>query len=113
MESRSCISTAIQSAAALVAFRGRHFQGYAVRSKLEGWICIFSTGMNWSKSICRTFEDARTLFRTMSHAQTFDVYDSVEDIDTLIDSLPPFQRPAIMPGELDVVMQRLARLQTI
>ena len=110
MMASSCISNSIQSARAIVAYRGRHFQGYAVRSA-EGWICVFSTGLNWSKSICRTFEDARSLFRTMSHAQRFDVFDDVNDIATIIDALPPYQQPGIMPSDIAVVANRLPRLQ--
>lgn len=111
MMSRSCISTAIQSARALSAYRGRHFQGYAVRSAADGWVCVLSTGMSWSKSICRTFEDARTLFRTMSHVQRFDVYDDVDDLNAIIDALPPFQRPSILPMDLPAIANRLPKLQ--
>lgn len=111
MSSRSCISTAIQSAQVIVAMRGRHFQGYALRSRTEGWLCVFSTGMTWSKSSARTFEEARTLFRTMSHAQQFDVYDSIADLDAVLDKLQPFQRPSILPDDLPPVSNRLPRLQ--
>jgi hypothetical protein len=111
MASSSCISSAIQSARAIAAYRGRHFQGYALRSPVEGWICVFSTGMTWSKSVCRTFEDARALFRTMSHAQRFDVYDDVNDVTTIIDALPPYQQPSILPSDLPVVANRLPKLR--
>ena len=77
---------------------------------MEGWVCVFSTGMTWSKTTCRTFEEARTLFRTMSHAQRFDVFDDVDDIARIVDALPPYQQPSIHPHDLPVVDNRLQKL---
>lgn len=94
---------------ALAGYRGRHFQGYAVRVA-DGWTCVASLGMTWSKIHCRTAEDARVTLRTMSHASHFDMFRDVEDLIDVIGALPPYQQPGILPEQIAGLPAKLPRL---
>jgi hypothetical protein len=100
-------STATQRPVALAAFRGQHFLGYAVKSP-DGWTCVASIGMTWSKIRCRTMEEARSTLRTTSHASRFDTFLKLDDLTRLVATLPPYQQPAIGPQEVADVKPKLA-----
>ena len=95
---------------ALAAYRGRHFQGFAVRTGPDGWVCVITTGMSWSKMNCRTVEDARCHFRAITHASRFDVFDDLEALCAVVRALPPYEQPGILPWELPGIPQKLPKL---
>lgn len=98
------------SQSALAAFRGHHLQGYAIRNSVDGWICVVTTGLSWSKMNCRTLDDARCLFRTMTHASRFEIYRDIDELNDLIDTMPPYQKPGILPEQLSGIPAKLPRL---
>jgi hypothetical protein len=77
---------------------------------IDGKLFVVTTGLSWSKMNCRTLEDARCLFRTMTHASRFAVYRDIDELNDLIDTMPPYQKPGILPEQLSGIPARLPRL---
>jgi hypothetical protein len=94
---------------AIAAYRGKHFQGYALRSN-DGWVCVVALGMSWSKLRAATAEDARVTIRTMSHAARFDDFRDVDELVSRIDALPPYQQPGILPQQIGGFPAKLPKL---
>ena len=93
---------------AIAGYRSQHFQGYAVRTN-DGWVCIASLGMSWTRLACRTIDDARALLRATCHAGRFEIFGDIDALRAALNNLPPFQQPAIMPDQIaDIV--RLPKL---
>jgi hypothetical protein len=88
---------------AIAAYRSQHFQGYAVRTH-DGWVCIASLGMSWTRLLCRTMEDARTTLRASCHAGRFEIFDDIDHLVKALNKLPPFQQPAIMPSQISDIV---------
>src|SRR5215218_5187002 len=103
------ISRTASGTVAIAAYRGRHFQGYALRVA-EGWTCIISLGMTYSKLQCRSADEARCTLRTMTHAARFEDFRDVDDLISTINKLPPFQQPGIMPEQISGFRARLPNL---
>jgi hypothetical protein len=94
---------------AIAAYRDRHFQGYALRTP-DGWVCVCSLGMTWSKLRAQTAEDARMVLRTTSHAARFDDYRDVELLVAAINKMPPYQQPGILPRDIPGFPAKLPKL---
>ena len=94
---------------AIAAYRGSHFQGYAVRTAAT-WVCIASLGMSWSRLNCRTVEDARATLRATCHAARFESFDEIDDLRIILANLPPFQQPAITLEQIDGLPTKLPKL---
>jgi hypothetical protein len=94
---------------AIVAYRDKRFQGYGVRTD-DGWVCIASLGMHWTKLRCRTAEDCRTMLRTTCHANRFDDVRDLDALTSLIAKLPPYLQPGIMPEQIAGIPVRLPKL---
>jgi hypothetical protein len=85
---------------ALVAYRGHHFQGYAVKTSDGGWVCVAAMGMSWTRLPVRTAADAKGLLRTTSHAARFEHVRDVEELERMLAALPPYQQPGITPDQI-------------
>jgi hypothetical protein len=83
----------------VTGFRSGYFAGYAVRSG-EGWTCVFSIGISWSKHVCRTADEARTCLKTMAHAMDLRWYTDAAELKAAIDKLPEHTVPSIKPETL-------------
>ena len=94
---------------AMAAYRGHHFQGYAVRTD-AGWVCVAALGMSCTKQTCRTLEDCRTMLRSMSHAGRFDDFRDIDAFTAVIRNLPPHQQLAISPESISGVPVKLPKL---
>src|SRR5215210_5301598 len=94
---------------AIAGYRGRHFQGYAIRTP-NGWTCVVSLGMTWSKFLVRSAEDARVTLRTMSHASRFEMFTDIDELIAVIHKLPPFQQPGILPEHISGFPAKLPKL---
>ena len=91
----------------LTGFRSGAFVGYAVRST-QGWVCVFSIGISWSKHVCRTSDEARTCLKTMAHAMDLRWYTDPQQLIADIDKLPEHTAPSTKPELLmDGAEQRL------
>ena len=97
-------------AVAVAAFRGKHFMGYGVKTS-EGWSCVASVGMGWSKHSCRSMEDVRCWLRMSTQATQFDLLASVEELEQVIGALPVYAAPAILPQDIRGVAAKLPKLQ--
>lgn len=84
---------------AVTGFRSRYFVGYAVRSG-QGWVCVFSIGISWSKHLCRTADEARTCLKSMAHAMDLRWYTDPAELKADIDKLPEHTAPPIKPEAL-------------
>jgi hypothetical protein len=94
---------------AIAAYRGTHFQGYAVRTA-DNWICVCALGMGWSKLKAQNAMDARMTLRTTSHAARFDDFRDYDAFTATIAALPPFKKPGILPEEIDGMPVKLPKL---
>jgi RNase adaptor protein for sRNA GlmZ degradation len=83
----------------LTGFRSGYFAGYAVRSD-QGWFCVFSIGISWSKHFCRTADEARTCLKCMAHALDLRWYTDPAELKADIDKLPEHTKPSIQPETL-------------
>ena len=93
----------------LAAWRGKHFQGYALRTS-DGWVCVASLGMTCSRQKVRTADDCRTMLRTTCHASRFDEFRDFDSLKAVIDKLPPHAQPAILPEHIPGLPVRLPKL---
>ena len=94
---------------AIAAYRDKHFQGYALRTP-DGWVCVCSLGMGWTKLRAQTAEDARMTLRTTSHAARFDDFRDVDRLVSAINKLPPYQMPGILPQDIAGFPAKLPKL---
>ena len=94
---------------AIVAHRGKQFQGYGVRTE-DGWVCVASLGMNWTKLKCPTAEDCRVFLRTTCHADRFDDFRDIDALTALLRKLPPHAEPGIRPEHIAGVAVKLPKL---
>jgi hypothetical protein len=83
----------------ITGFRSGYFVGYAVRSG-QGWVCVFSIGISWSKHACRTADEARTCLKSMAHAMDLRWYSDAAELKKAIDELPEHNSPSIKPEAL-------------
>ena len=95
--------------AAIAAYRGKHFQGYALRTR-DGWVCVVALGMGWTKLRAGGAEDARTTLRTTSHAARFEDFRDVDDLVGLINAMPAYQQPSILPQDIAGFPAKLPKL---
>ena len=80
---------------AVVAYRGKHFQGYAVKTTQNNWVAVGALGMSWVKWNCLSLTDAQTWLRTTCYAGRFDLYSDAFDLNDIFEKLPPYQQPSI------------------
>ena len=94
---------------AIAAYRDKHFQGYALRTP-DGWVCVCSLGMSWTRLRAQTAEDARMTLRTASHAARFDSFRNVDELVSAINKMPPYQKPGILPQDIAGFPAKLPKL---
>ena len=51
------------------------------------------------------------MLRTMCHANRFEQYTDLRDFNRVLEALPPYQRPGILPEQLSGVPAKLPRLE--
>jgi hypothetical protein len=95
--------------AAMAGYHSGLFVGYALRTS-EGWICISSLGLSWTKSVHRSSEDARMHLRTVANAAKFDWFATVEQLENALLRLPESSMPSHMPEMLMATYGRWQRL---
>ena|SRR5688572_26314565 len=101
-----------QRTVAIAAYRGKHFLGYAVKTRDRSWIAVAAIGMSWSKWKCSTVTDAITWLRTTTHAARFEWFSEITDLTEVIEKLPVYEQPGITVESLGDAVSLPAKLSS-
>ncbi len=85
---------------ALAAFTRRELVGYAIRRQPQGWYCVFSIGMSWSRTNCRDSREAQMAMKVSAHAYSIQWFSDVKELEKILQKVPDYKAPPIPDGGL-------------
>jgi hypothetical protein len=86
-----------QKNVAAAGYRSGQFVGYAYRTA-EGWRCVFSIGISWSSTTCRSPEEARSCLQFSANAMNIKWFSDIIELENLLRHLPEHLAPPV-PSE--------------